>query len=219
MKKTSFILFLGVLLFASCGGGTKNTDGSSADGLSFSDFDKNLASLLKIEGEIVVGRVWTDANGENVLVLSQIKEEHFSDDDGPSSDTRLMVKHFVNEEGNYRLLSEIDERESDCGFENRAAFSVSLLNISDLDKNGVAEIYIVYRMGCTSELSPDQLRLVMFENAKKYSITGTTIADYGDRKEGGKTFVDPSFEKLTEAQRNEAMRIWEKAQVSYESFE
>lgn len=210
------ILFLGILFFASCGGSGKTNSSESESGIRFSNFDKSMASLLKVEGEIVAGRVWTDANGENVLVLSQIKEDSFSNEEGPSSLTRLLAKHFVNEAGDYRVVSEIEEVESDCGFDNRAAFSATLLAVTDLDKNGLAEIIVVYRLGCSSELSPDQLRLVMFENGKMHKISGTTIADYGEWKDGGKTFVDPSFEKLTEEQRNEAMRIWEKAQVSFQ---
>ncbi len=202
MKYSLLILFFGVLFFASCGGSGKTPSSDSADGIRFSDFDKSMASLLKIEGEIVAGRVWTDANGENVLVLSQIKEESFSDEEGPSSETRLLAKHFVNNAGNYSLQWELNELESGCGFENRAAFSSSLLAVTDLDKNSLAEITVVYRLGCSSELSPDPLRLLLIENGKQHKISGTTIADFGEWKDGGKTFVDPSFEKLNEAQRS-----------------
>ncbi len=219
MKYSLLILFFGVLFFASCGGAGKSNSSDSADGLKFENFDKSLISLLKIEGEIVDARVWTDSIGENVLVLSQLKDSILEEEGPPSRETRLMAKHFVSEGGNYRLLYEINEVESDCSFENRAAFSTSLLAVTDLDKNGIAEIIVVYRLGCSSELSPDPLRLVLTENGNQHKITGSTIADYAEWKDGGETHLDPSFEKLNEAQRSEAMRIWGKAQASYESFE
>ncbi len=174
--------------------------------------DEDEKSLInnKIKGELVEGKKWNDKNGANITLFTVI--EKFFDDPMPGhTNKEVHAYHFAKADDNYKLIREVQDFENDCIFDNRLKLINQSITVSDIDKDNYGEITFMYRLGCTSEFSPDGLKLMMLENGDKYAIRGNTKIssqgpDFPDM--GGKTTVDPSFDNAPEGFKDHALKIW-----------
>lgn len=165
----------------------------------------------EMKGEIVNGLRWEDNNGKNVVFFTEAVTKHAGSDDAPeSADKELHAYHYKYNNDKYEIVREVKDFEKNCMFDMRARFIEESAFVTDLDKNGFAELTFVYRLGCTSELSPDGLKLIMLENGKKYAIRGNTEVDYGNENIGGETNTDEAFKEAPKEFLDFAKKIWKK---------
>lgn len=67
-----------------------------------------------------------------------------------------------------------------------AEFCKKSLEVTDLDQNGTPEIWIMYRIACRGDISPSELKLIMYEGNKKYKLQGSSSIELtGIEKYGG----------------------------------
>ena len=221
MKKIISIVLIATILFAvGCNSGTEDQDNKSNNTsetnnntvkkeLVLTNYNLSMSENLDYEGKIVLGKSWNDANGENVLLFTEKNIEH--------SDSRskyLFVYHFVGTGSDMKLLRKINDFEEKCDISLEAKFQLNTINITDLDKNALAEITFMYRLGCTGDASPVPLKLMMLENGDKYAIRGTTLVDLdkiygGGGQDGGKKVVDASFKNVPKEFLDFANEVWE----------
>ncbi len=222
MKNSIIVTAVFLLLFWSCSSPEENKKNDNADSLktetqntetqavelSVSDFKVEMAAGLKLDGEIVHGETWTDNRGENMLVFTE-KQTYDDEVEGPAfSEYALHVYHYIKNVGKYELQGEEKDAQGDCGFENRARFMEEAVTITDLDKNGHAEMTFVYRLGCSSEASPDDLRLIMYENDKKFTISGNTNVRINANLElGGEMKTSADFDNAPKEFKTYAEKI------------
>ena len=176
-------------------------------------FNKSQVDGLNYVGELIEGKTWRDKNGENILIFTSKVQKDYTNDQMPQTNVELHVYHYIASDNGFKLLREIKDFENKCDFDNRAVFSKNSISITDIDENGYAEAIFVYRLGCTSELSPDGLKLFLLENGNKYAIRGNTIVNYGYEKVGGDTKIDEEFNKAPKSFLDYAKQIWDKEQI------
>jgi len=190
------------------------------DANKLSDEEKTI-NQTKVAGKILTGKRWQDVNGMNIVFFSEVKSEK-SDQEFPPDGARTVefhIYHFKKSAKEYELVREITDFEKDCWADNRAKLDTKNITVTDIDKNNFAELTFTYHLGCTSELSPDGLKLIMLENGKKYAIRGNTLVKYGPETFGGKTNIDTSFNNAPGSFLVHAKSIWEKAQKYSENNE
>lgn len=183
-----------------------NTDIHSSD----SAFFKAL-----IKGNIKQFRRWTDRLGDNYLLLTETDEakstarisKYGVPCNGGCSDKELYAYHFIGKDS---LLWKLNDFMKACNVDNIAEFRKGATKITDLDKNGIAEIWIMYSMTCTSDVSPRTLKLIMYEGNKKYAIRGTSqpAKNMTDEKFGAKYIPGNEFESLSQAFKDFAKKLW-----------
>jgi hypothetical protein len=216
MKKISNVLFLSLLIFWACGGGTSNQSENEIVPqdilLPLEETMKTKIGQIKYDGELVNGKYWNDKNGENILLFTRTMEEVTEGVEMPFTNVTLRVYHYADAGNGFNLISEISDSENECDRDNRAKFIIKSITVTDIDKNAYAEVVFAYRLGCTSELSPDGLKLYLTENGHKYGINGNTLVDYGTEKVGGETNIDAEFEKAPREFLEHAKKIWENEQ-------
>ncbi|MFO8022986.1 MAG: hypothetical protein R6U65_11005 [Perlabentimonas sp.] len=174
-------------------------------------------SHLPHKGKIVYFTKWRDTNGENILILSEEFNEEKRYDGSPSSNVELFAYHYANQGDGFRLLNKHTDNEQNCEFENRARFMEGSVEILDNDDDGYFEATFTYRLGCSSELSPDELYLITMENGKSYSIKGTTkvILDSSVPPLGGETDIGTDFKNANYKLLKSALAIWETQQEDH----
>lgn len=166
------------------------------------------------QGAVVRALSWTDKNGGNMLLLTETNE--IWDRHRESRTRELYAYHYANRKtATYRLLRQIYDFEKDCPLDIALAHLPNSLTVTDLDKDGFAEITFLYTNGCKGDVSPDALKLMLLENGAKYAIRGeTTLYQGGKPMEGyanGTTkTVDASFAQAPKAFLAHANRQWEK---------
>lgn len=218
MKKILLLLAMAVL--AGCGG---NKEERSEAGVSdtikqpivqsfkIGTFDKeNILKKFEVKGTIINGSRWTDRNGDNYVVLAQVSKERTAEDVYMKSIT-LTAYHYADfNSGTYREVRKVQDFTRDCEYNNIAAFLPATLSVTDIDKNNLGEVTFMYKLGCKSELSPDDLKLIMMENGVKYAVRGESIVYMGDMKLGGKKEIDKSFNNAPQAFLNFANELWDR---------
>ncbi len=241
MKRLNYLIIMALLAFTFSCGETNTTEKETSekqniettkkekvikfeelifDANKLSDEEKTI-NQTKVAGKILTGKRWQDANGMNIVFFSEVKSEKSAQEFPPDGarTVEFHIYHFKKSDKEYELVREVSDFEKDCWADNRAKLDTKNITITDIDKNNFGEITFTYRLGCSSELSPDGLKLIMLENGKKYAIRGNTLVNYGQETSGGKTNIDTSFNNAPESFLAHAKEIWEKAQKHSENNE
>lgn len=183
------------------------------------ELNKDQCDQYDVSGEIIKSLSWKDKNGENVMIFS-VNTEVEEMEDEPSPVTRdLFAFHFIKGESDWKLIQQISDVEKDCIFENNAGFSTNAISVTDINQDGFAEITFGYILGCTSEASPNFIKLVMLEKEKEYDITGTLLVTAYEEPWGGDTKISTDFNSAPTGFLAYAKQIWKLCQEdSYKTF-
>ena len=136
---------------------------------------------LEKEGNVLYSKVWEDKNGENIVIFTQIP------------DKQLFVYHYAIQNNTPKLLRRVTDFIKDCEFDYAFELIKSSITVTDLDSNNLGEITFAYKITCTSDVSPWDMKLLMLENSNKYIIRGYTTLSFEDETYGGEKTIDESF--------------------------
>lgn len=173
--------------------------------------------LSSIKGRPVAAARWTDKLGLNVVVLSETARV------GPASGgtQRLFGHHFVQSRGaavakTWRQLWRIADGVFDCEFDLVLRIIAASLTVTDLDGDGTAETTFGYVTGCTSDVSPDALKVLMHEGASKLALRGRTRVQVGEEDgrpvhEGGDRKPDAALARAPAAFLRHAQQVFDRA--------
>lgn len=176
---------------------------------------KQLPAGINYEGKFKSGYRWSDTNGDNIALITETGEYRnpkFQHDGDDSIDTELFAYQFIMKDGKPELLWKVYDFVSDCPLDLTASFDD--FRISDIDKNSMAEVWIIYKTACRGDVSPAEMKIIMYENGKKYAMRGTEkilqgIDDKGNKSyDGGAYTFDPAFLKASESIRAFAKKLW-----------
>ena len=134
-----------------------------------------LPASIKINGQLQEAWQWTDKLGENILITSFVepyedKEKNGYGEEGKSA--RLYAAQYVKKADSYELLWKNEDGEKSCPFDITCKFIKEATTVTDLDKDGVAETTVQYRLACRSDVSPSVMKLIMHEDSTKYYLKG-----------------------------------------------
>lgn len=69
----------------------------------------------------------------------------------------------------------------------------------------------MYKTVCHGDVSPSNMKIIMYENNKKYAVRGTSRVKVSvNQYEGGEYTFDESFKQGSEIFRNYALQLWKK---------
>ncbi|MBQ7618410.1 MAG: hypothetical protein IJS50_06000, partial [Desulfovibrio sp.] len=89
-------------------------------------------------------------------------------------------------------------------------FAKSSPIVTDLDHNGLAEVWLTYYLACRGDVSPEGMKIIMYENGQKYALRGETFLHVDGQDLGGKYQLDSAFKKAPEVFRRFADQLWQK---------
>lgn len=179
---------------------------------------KALPPEIRYKGEVVAGARWLDNHGENLLLLCETGA--FKSPVPPNSKenpykewgraAELQGYHYAKVKEKFTLLWKLNDSVKICPFDLEAVFLPNSLTITDLDNNGVAESTFLYKLGCRSDVSPVQLKLIMHEGKAKYVLRGETMVPATDpgKKLGGQKTVDTAFSLAPKVFLDHALQQW-----------
>ncbi len=162
----------------------------------------------RIDGSIVASANFTDLNGRNYVLITETSET----ERGEYREKRIYGYHFAGDK--LEQLWKVQDYIVDCEFDVTVDFIEGSLSITDLNRNGVAESVFLYKLSCKSDVSPDDMKLIMHEGSTKYAIRGVMDLDmesYG--RYDGTMKVDASFNSAPEGFRDYAVKQWNKYKV------
>lgn len=199
---------------------TKISEEVKASGTSDSSFSSNgkLSNIkfgtdqvpadLRDENNLTAAVSWIDKLGENLIVVTTTDEKTVNEDNRIKE---FFVYHYLIKENSNEVLWKTYDFIKDCPFDITLEFIDSSLTVTDLDDDDIAETSFMYKLSCRSDVSPDEMKLIMHEGQDKYAIRGEMMLKINDEEQGkGKMDIDISFKKAPEFFRNYAVKQWNK---------
>ena len=120
--------------------------GQSYGQINFSVIEKgNLPNGLQYSGSIKVAYKWSDNLGLNYVLLTETGEfrsKTAGEEEGKNK--ALYAYHFVQKPDSVNLVWRVYDFQKECPFDILLHFIDSAFTITDLDKNGIAEIWVMY---------------------------------------------------------------------------
>jgi hypothetical protein len=182
-----------------------------------------LPKQVTYKGNIVQSLQWTDKAGENILVLTvtddfKSKKQDPNNMDIVNYDKELYAYHYIKKGTAYELLWKITDFTRECPFDINVQFLEKAVAVTDLDKNGIAETWLMYRVACRSDVSPATQKLIMHEGELKYAIRGTTRISISPQESyGGEMTLDGNFKNGKQEFREYALKIWKENEKEFDN--
>jgi hypothetical protein len=153
----------------------------------------------KFKGKLQEAWKWTDEAGDNILVISSVapyddKGKNEYGEEGQTAEAYAI--HYAKKMGNFRAVATEKITERSCPFDITCAFIPGSTTITDLDKDGIAEIKLQYLQACRSDVSPATMKLVIYEDGTKYGLTGSSWIPYSPEFKFSVTEKDANLASL-----------------------
>jgi hypothetical protein len=165
------------------------------------------------KGRFVKAFSWNDTQGKNVVVFSEsdISKKYYKDSDIEERSKEIYAAHYLITGESATQTWKMLDFEKNCPFDLQAAFKEDALQITDLDKNGIAEVWCLYRTACRSDVSPLNMKIIMYEGKQKYAMRGQTKVQISEHDYfGGNYTMDPAFQKASRTFQDFGAALWKK---------
>lgn len=146
-----------------------------------------LPSEIKFEGKQKEVQKWEDAEGKHLLLLTEtgphVNKKFQHDSDG--TDAELFAYHYLYDTSlkKYVQTWKVHDYINDCIVDMRVNFIPNAATHTDLNKNGKPEIWVVYYLQCTGDISPPPMKIIMYEGSVKYAARGVCALLIGKKTE------------------------------------
>ena len=110
-----------------------------------------------------------------------------------------------------RLLWQVHDFVKGCPVDIKANYVPNTFAVTDLNKDGKAEVWLMYKTVCHGDVSPSNMKIIMYEGNKKYAVRGTNKVKISDKEyNGGRYTFDEAFKSGPESFQLYALQLWKK---------
>ena len=175
----------------------------------------NVPKTIHYVGNIVEAVRWTDATGDNIVLLTRadINQSKNAPDEA-YVESALYGYHFIISKDSARQTWRVYDYVKECPVDMILYFVEKTFAVTDLNKDGKAEIWIMYKVSCQGDVSPVPMKIIMYQDNKKFAARGTTktqvsATDYM----GGEFTFDEAFKTGPIQFRQYAEKLWRQHKV------
>ena len=176
-----FLILIVLSCFACNTGPDKAFDGN-ADSASFAGKPvftmvpaAEIPQGITVKGDVEEAWNWKDAQGEHLLILSRVlpyDETGGSEEEDAGQTSEIYAAAYLLGNGEPQRLWLVSEKEENCPLDLTCNFLPGSTTITDLDSNGVAEIKVQYEKTCRGDVSPSNMKLIMYEGKSLFVLEG-----------------------------------------------
>lgn len=167
--------------------------------------------LVLTKGKVVDAVKWKDKDGAHIVVTKEYKEETSkeSEQNMTGLDAQINVTHYKVYKGSLHETWKITDGVSDCPLDIQVAFIKNTFHVTDLDNDGVAEVWVMYKTACHGDVSPCDMKVIMYEGKQKYAMRGENRVKLSETEQfGGEYKFDDAFLKGNKLFREHAEKMW-----------
>ncbi|MBN4071307.1 hypothetical protein JYT72_02235 [Crocinitomix catalasitica] len=220
--RNAFIYSLSVAVLISmisCGGQetegeTEGTD--STDVVEAAVYDIGVSLVLEaevpleceVEDAYVDCHQWTDVNGKNYFLRSlgfPLETGQRTASGDPALTQYIFAYHYRETSDGISLIKEYRDSVVACEFDVMMDHVQGCFFVTDMDEDDIGEITYMYRMTCTSDVSPSTQKLYIIEGNDIYLVLGMSLV----LGEGGEYELGAEFSNAPEGFEEHARGIWD----------
>jgi len=173
----------------------------------------DLPNDIQYEGSLLNAWSWADDLGDHLLITTETGI-HLSpkfDHENEGLDAEIFAYHFIITDDNSKQTWKIYDYIRDFPVDIEAAFVTNSTKITDLNEDGVTEIWLIYKTACRGDVSPSDMKLIMYEGSNKYAMRGQNKVQLSDNEYyGGDYTFDRAFKQSPKVFKHFAKAMWEK---------
>jgi hypothetical protein len=176
---------------------------------------KDIPVTIKYTGHIVNAVRYTDSGGQHLIITTETGITPTKSTDPGDTDFRdaalYAYCYTLGPNNELKLSWQTYDFIKDCSVDLEAKYVPNTFSITDLNKDGKAEVWLMYTTVCHGDVSPSDMKIIMHEGIKKYAVRGTKkVKISGEDYGGGKYTFDEAFKTGPEAFRQYAVDMWKK---------
>ena len=135
----------------------------------------DIPAVIKVKGKMQEAWKWNDELGENILITSYVaphpdKGKNEYGEEGETAE--IHAYHYTNKDVGYTLVWQLDDAEKSCPYDITCGFIPGSATITDMDKDGMAEVKVQYSLACRSDVSPAAMKLNIHEGNEQHVLSG-----------------------------------------------
>jgi len=152
---------------------------------------------------------WQDPEGVHYIIRS-ISDAKLNKRKGIRT-AQLFAYHYLSADDSVRLLWKMQDGVIDCEVDFHAHFIPGSFSVTDLDKNNTPEIWLMYSQACRGDVSPPEMKIIMYEGQRKHAMRGRMINDFAEVEIGaGEYTFDAAFARAAPVKKKYAIQLWDK---------
>lgn len=192
------------------------------DTISYDEIPKS----LDFKGTVVEALKWNDSLGENILIQTVTGQFNWKDYDENSTSFVLQDKSELyaylfrktNLETEFTRIWKLYDFNKCYGVDWYTGFIPKATTITDVDKDGIAEITVPYVIICRGGMDPGDMKIIMYEDNTKYALRGTTMMMCTSKEPYGGKFEASENTKKNSVIYNFLKNRWELHKCEQERY-
>ena len=171
---------------------------------------KTIPKKIYYTGQIVNAVSFKDSLGHNIVITTETGETQ-SKVEPDSRDAALYAYHFYSKGDSIQTSWKINDYIKDCPVDLKANYIKHTFAVTDLNKDGKAEVWLMYKTVCHGDVSPSDMKIIMYEAGNKYAVRSTNKVKVSEKDYmGGEYKFDEAFKKAPEVFKVYATQLWKK---------
>lgn len=151
---------------------------------------------IGVNGALVMARRIVDRAGEHLLVVSRLAGPSSAPRATPGATERidLFAALYTRKDKAWPQAWIIQDKVDCPGLDASAEFFSEYITVTDLDKNGIAEVSVPYKLSCGGGIDANTLKVILRQGAQKLALRGTTLRNARmEAHYGGDMAFDPAL--------------------------
>jgi len=170
-----------------------------------------IPAQIQYSGKFKDGVRFTDKDGDHIIITAEtghyVNKQIKHEDDG--GDAELYAFNYLIKENSIELKWKVYDFIHDCPVDYEASFVKNTLQVTDLDHDGAAEVWLMYRTVCHGDVSPEDMKIIMYQQQQKFAMRGETKVEVAaNHYEGGNYKFDKAFTDGPKEFREFAIKLW-----------
>lgn len=181
--------------------------------VSVKKLDKaSIPKTFKYSGILKNAVTWKDSSGTHYVITTETGNVASKvEPEAGNHDADLFAYHYLSTKDSLRLTWKVFDFIKDCPVDLDASFIKNSFAVTDLNKDGQAEVWLMYKTACRGDVSPSDMKIIMYEKDKKYAVRGTNKVKVSEKEYyGGEYTYDAAFKSAPEVFRSYAKTLWQK---------
>jgi len=173
--------------------------------------EKDIPKTIKYKGDVEDAVKFTDKEGDHLVITTSETGTATVDGDDDYRTASLYAYCYSISNGQFIPSWKLYDYADDCQEDIEADYKPHSFAVTDLDHNGVAEVWLMYITACKGDVSPSDMKIIVHEGSKKYAVRGTTrVRTNATDYMGGEYTFDEAFKTAPNVFREYAKNLWKK---------
>ncbi|GAB4038814.1 hypothetical protein GCM10028809_58130 [Spirosoma gilvum] len=173
----------------------------------------DIPSSARYTGQLKQAVRWTDNTGDQLVILTETGPQQSTKGQDDYREAALYAYHYALDASGSRLTWKVYDFVTECPVDIELYFVAKTFAVTDLNKDGKAEVWLMYKSGCHGDVSPISMKIIMYENGKKYAVRGETrVKVSATEYMGGSYSFDAAFKSAPSLFRQYASTLWQQHQ-------